>query len=87
MPLLFSASLSLTPADIHPASSPPQQEGETDSVCVVVALQVCAHVYVCVRLRVPSGFGAGSGLIICIFSFELLFAALHAAQAPTGAAE
>ena len=47
-------------------------------VCVVVF--VC--VYVCVRG--PYGFGAGSSLIICIFSFELLFAALRAAQTPQG---
>lgn len=55
-----------------------EREQETEFVCVVVFLCVS----VCVR--VPYGFCAGSSLIICIFSFELLFAALHAAQAPEG---
>lgn len=48
----------------------------------------CVCVYsVCVCLRGPYGFSAGSRLIICIFSFELLFAALRAAQTPKGPAE
>lgn len=42
----------------------------------------CAVVYLCPRC--PCGFSAGSSLIICIFSFELLFAALRAAPTPKG---
>lgn len=44
-------------------------------VCVAVYVGLCVH---------PHGFSAGSSLIICIFSFELLFAALRAARTPKG---
>lgn len=75
------ASDSLTPADIHPASSAHREkEKERGEGMEGVCLRGC----VCVPLRGPYRVGGGSGLIICIFSFELLFAALRAAQTPTG---
>lgn len=94
MPLLFTASIILTPADIHPASSPHSRTewrgenrwmqrvwgGVNERVCLCGC--ACPVVYLCPRC--PCGFSAGSSLIICIFSFELLFAALRAAPTPKG---
>lgn len=62
------------------------RERKREQVNEIVFVYVCI-LCVCVCLRGPYGFSAGSRLIICIFSFELLFAALRAAQTPKGPAE